>query len=216
MSFTGIPIAALDFYDDLEADNSRTFWDANLERYQRDVREPMAALAAELDDEFGTDALHVKLFRPYRDLRFSKDKTPYKDHQGLFFETIPGAGYHLHINAAGLMIGGGFYRPSGTQLARYRAALADRVHVRGLREAMAMAEHAGLHNDGVQLKTRPRGADPDDPNLDLLRYRSLTFGRMWKSPPWLDSTRTLDEARRVWRALKPLVRWSTDVLGADD
>ena len=74
MTFTGIPVAALDFYEDLEADNSKSFWTAHKHIYEESVRTPLEALAAELEPEFGSP----KLFRPYRDVRFAKDKTPYK------------------------------------------------------------------------------------------------------------------------------------------
>lgn len=78
MSFDGFPPeAALDFYDDLEIDNSKFFWEQHKETYRTAVAEPMSALAEELADEFGT----AKLFRPHRDVRFSKDKSPYKTHQ---------------------------------------------------------------------------------------------------------------------------------------
>jgi uncharacterized protein (DUF2461 family) len=79
--FTGIPAAALDFYDDLEQDNSKTFWTAHKAIYDEAVRAPMEALAADLAKDYGEG----KLFRPYRDVRFSKDKTPYKTHQGVWF-----------------------------------------------------------------------------------------------------------------------------------
>ena len=76
--FTGIPAEAFEFYDRLAVDNTRTWWQANRGDYERFVREPLTHLVDELADEFGTP----KLFRPYRDARFSKDKTPIKDHQG--------------------------------------------------------------------------------------------------------------------------------------
>lgn len=71
MSFTGFPVAVLDFYEDLEVDNSKTFWTAHKDTYDTCVRAPMDALCAELAEEFGT----AKMFRPYRDVRFSKEKS---------------------------------------------------------------------------------------------------------------------------------------------
>ncbi len=70
MSFDGFPIAALDFYEDLEDDNSKTFWQAHKHVYDESVRAPMEALLLELEKPFGP----AKLFRPYRDVRFSKEK----------------------------------------------------------------------------------------------------------------------------------------------
>ena len=76
--FTGFPDAALDFYDDLELDNTKSFWEAHKHVYDTAVREPMLALTATLADEFGA----AKVFRPYRDVRFANDKTHFKNHQG--------------------------------------------------------------------------------------------------------------------------------------
>lgn len=93
--FTGFPVAALDFYDDLEADNSKAFWAAHKAVYDDCVRGPMLALLAELEEEFGEG----KAFRPYRDVRFSKDKLPYKTHQGGFASVAQSVGYYVEINA---------------------------------------------------------------------------------------------------------------------
>ena len=78
MAFEGFPEQALEFYEGLEADNSKTYWTAHRGEYETHVRTPMVGLLEELAPEFGT----AKLFRPYRDVRFSSDKTPYKTHQG--------------------------------------------------------------------------------------------------------------------------------------
>ncbi|MGZ5371976.1 DUF2461 family protein, partial [Aeromicrobium sp.] len=72
VDFTGFPEAALDFYDDLEVDNTKAFWEAHKSTYANAVAAPMKALTAALEDEFGA----AKVFRPYRDVRFAKDKTP--------------------------------------------------------------------------------------------------------------------------------------------
>ena len=78
MAFQGFDEDALDFYDDLEMDNTKAFWEAHRDVYTTAVAEPMAALTEELAAEFG----QAKIFRPYRDVRFAKDKTPYKTHAG--------------------------------------------------------------------------------------------------------------------------------------
>ena len=79
MTFAGIPLRACEFYAGLEADNSRAYWTAHKATYERDVKGPLTALAELAAPEFG----EPKLFRPHRDVRFSADKSPYKDHQGL-------------------------------------------------------------------------------------------------------------------------------------
>ena len=91
MSFTGFPVAALDFYDDLEMDNTKSFWESHKHVWKESVEAPMKALMAALEPEFGT----AKVFRPYRDVRFAKDKTPYKTHQGAFVAAGPPHGLVL-------------------------------------------------------------------------------------------------------------------------
>ena len=115
----GIPAEAFDFYDALRADNSKAFWAAHKADYDAYVRAPLQALVDALADEFG----QAHLFRPYRDVRFSKDKAPYKDHQGAFAAVGDAVGYYVQVSSAGLMIAGGWYSPQGQQLARYREAV---------------------------------------------------------------------------------------------
>src|SRR5262249_56990162 len=117
MKFSGWPIEAVEFYEGLEADNSKTYWTAHKSVYDESVYAPMAALLAELKDEFGAG----KIFRPYRDVRFSKDKTPYKT--GIF-ATLESGGY-VGFRAAGLTAGRGYHHMAPDQIERYRVAVAD-------------------------------------------------------------------------------------------
>ncbi|MGZ6737642.1 MAG: DUF2461 domain-containing protein, partial [Nocardioides sp.] len=119
--FTGFPTAALDFYDDLEVDNTKSFWESHKAVYAEAVKAPMTALCAALEPEFGP----AKVFRPYRDVRFAKDKTPYKTHQGAFVAAGPATGWYVELAAQGMRVGGGFYEASGARLAAIREAMAD-------------------------------------------------------------------------------------------
>lgn len=210
-AFTGIPVAALDFYEDLEADNSKVWWTAHKSMYDDAVRRPMSSLLAELEGEFGS----AKLFRPYRDVRFSKDKIPYKTHQGGFVALAQSCGYYVQIDAAGLRVAGGFYASTSETVARYRAAVDDDVRGPELEKILADVQKAGFTVGGDTLKTSPRGYTVDHPRIELLRHKSLTAGRSYASPSWLDSPRTLQEVRGAWRALVPLVEWSAQVLGSN-
>lgn len=203
--FTGFPVAALDFYEDLEADNSKPFWAAHKAVYDDCVRGPMLALLAELEPEFGAG----KAFRPHRDVRFSTDKSPYKTHQGGFVQTGPGVGFYVQIDAAGLRVAGGFYRGSSDQVAAYRAAVDDSRLGPRLEPLVRRLHRAGYEIGGERLKTRPRGVAEDHPRLDLLRHKSLTAARAHPSPEWIDTPRTLDEVRSAWRDVRPLVEWLT-------
>ena len=201
--FTGFPVAALDFYDDLEMDNTRSFWEAHKQVYLDSVRAPMLALTDALAAEFGT----AKVFRPYRDVRFAKDKTPYKTHQGAFVAAAPATGWYVQIGAPGVRVGAGFYRAESADLARIRAAIADDrsgTELAGLLEGLG---RAGLEIGGEQLKRPPRGYDPEHPRIDLLRHKSLTAGRDYGFDEVVHSAGLLDLVREDWRRLRPLVEW---------
>ena len=118
-SFSGFPAGALSFYAELEDRNSRDWWLAHKDVYERDVREPMLALLDGLEEEFG----EAKLFRPNRDVRFSADKSPYKTHQGALVGSGTVLGYYVQVSADGLRAGGGFRAASPAQTARFRAAV---------------------------------------------------------------------------------------------
>jgi uncharacterized protein (TIGR02453 family) len=209
MTFAGVPAKAFDFYQRLEADNSRTFWDAHKGDYQRFVREPLTALVGELEDEFGP----ATLFRPHRDTRFSADKSPYKMYQGAFVDHFQGMGLYMQVSADGLLAGGGFHSHAPDQVERYRDAVADDATGSALADIVARLVSDGLTLEGEQLKTRPRGVQADHPRVELLRYRSLTAGRMWPPGPQLNDRGALELVRRTWRELMPLCDWLGEHVG---
>ncbi len=201
--FAGFPVAALDFYDDLELDNTKSFWTAHKEVYDTAVKAPMTALAEALEPEFGK----AKLFRPYRDVRFAKDKTPYKTHPRGFGQAAPGTGYYGQVGAPGLRVGVGFYDPGSPHLAAVRAAIADERSGRRLRRIVTGLEKAGWELGGETLKTAPRGYDADHPRIDLLRHKSLSLRRSYGFEPVIHTPELLDLVRADWRAGGRLVQW---------
>ncbi|NLG47117.1 DUF2461 domain-containing protein [Gordonia sp. (in: high G+C Gram-positive bacteria)] len=205
MSFTGFPEAALDFYDDLEIDNSKVFWETNKEVYRDSVAAPMTALMADLADEFGT----AKIFRPYRDVRFSKDKTPYKTHQGAFVGVGPATGYYVQIGAPGVRVGSGFYEADSERLARFRRAIDDDLHGAELERIIATLQRKGWEIGGDRLKTAPRGWAKDHPRIELLRHRSLTVGRDYGFDEVIHSAELVERVRRDWRETRQLLNWLT-------
>ncbi|MEW1738267.1 DUF2461 domain-containing protein [Nocardia beijingensis] len=207
--FAGFPLAGLDFYEDLEADNSKAFWAAHKKIYDESVLAPMKALVAELEPDFGT----AKIFRPYRDVRFAKDKSPYKTAQGAVVRAAAGVGWYVQINAAGLFVGGGFYQGSPEQLAQLRATIDDEVRGPELAAILVKLTDAGFTIGGEKLKTKPKGYDADHPRIDLLRHKSITCGREFGAPAWLDMPRTAKEVRAAWETMRPLVEWLGAVVG---
>src|SRR6188508_3393906 len=160
MTFRGWPKDALEFYAGLEADNSKTYWLAHKPVYEESVKAPFLALSEEIAREFGP--LHV--FRPNRDVRFAKDKSPYKTAAAAVTESQGGASYYVQISASGLYVGSGYYGFESDQLERYRAAVADTRRGAAFEKAVAAlrkAKYTVASRDA--LKRVPRGFDADHP-----------------------------------------------------
>jgi len=204
--FAGFPVAALDFYDDLEVDNTKAFWERHKQVYAESVRAPMTALCAALEPEFGP----AKVFRPYRDVRFAKDKTPYKTHQGAFVRVGEATGWYVEVSPRGVRTGGGFYEASGPRLAAYREAVAHDRFGPQLDEILATLEGRGFEVGGDRLKTTPRGYAADHPRIELLRHRSLTVGHPLGFEPVIHTPELLDLVRSDWGSLRPLVAWAAE------
>ena len=159
MGFRGFAPEAFAWFAGLERDNSKAYFTATRERYERDVRGDLEALLDELAEELGGS---VKVFRQQRDLRFTPDKTPYKtrtygvihaDRRGLYAE----------LSARGLYAGTGYHQLARDQLERFRAGVADDARGAALVALVAAAEEAGLEIEGEALRTAPRGYPRDHP-----------------------------------------------------
>lgn len=207
MRFGGFGERLIDFYDGLEADNSKAYWTDNRAVYDQHVRAPMEALLADLEPEFGAG----KIFRPYRDVRFSSDKTPYKTHCGA---TV--GPYYVQVGADGVMAAGGYYRMASDQVGRFRTAVDEDRRGEDLRKRLAKLGKAGLTVAGDQLKTRPRGFPEDHPRIELLRHRSLYAWQRWPGDDLMLEPDLADVVAATWRALTPLTGWLADHVGPSD
>jgi uncharacterized protein (TIGR02453 family) len=203
--FAGFPVAALDFYDDLEMENTKSFWTAHKHVYDSAVKAPMSALVAALEPEFG----QAKIFRPYRDVRFAKDKTPYKTHQGAYVAKGPATGWYVQVGPAGVRVGVGFYDATSARLSAIREAIVDNGSGRRLRRILNTLVKQGWELGGETLKTAPRGYDADHPRIDLLRHKSMTLGRSYGFEPVIHTAELLELVRSDWRAGRPFVEWVT-------
>ncbi len=211
MTFTGCPDEGLVFYEGLEADNSRTYWTGHKTVYETCVRAPLQALVDELAEEFGP----AKLFRPYRDVRFSADKTPYKTHQGAVVEVAGrSAGLYVQLSADGLLVGGGCWRLESDQVSRYRRAVAHDVQGPRLVRKIQRLVAGGWAIQGHRLTRVPSGFDLDGTRADLLRHRSLHAGRSWAPENWLHEREALDRVRDAWRDVAGVNAWLDDNVGA--
>ncbi|WP_033252511.1 DUF2461 domain-containing protein [Kitasatospora phosalacinea] len=207
--FRGWPAEALEFYEHLEADNSKTFWAAHRAVYDEAVRAPMEALLARLEPEFGPG----KVFRPNRDVRFSADKSPYKTHVGGYLES----GGYVQLSADGLACGLGYYHLASDQLARYRAAVAEDVPGAELERVVAAVRAAGPQVVGRDsLKTAPRGVAKDHPRIELLRHKGLIAWQEWEPAAWLGTAQAYGRITGFLHAAAPLHEWLENHVGPSE
>ena len=205
MSFSGFPAEAFAFYEGLEADNSKSYWAAHKAVFDSCVAAPMQELLDELQPVFGA----AKMFRPYRDVRFSKDKSPYKTRQYAVVHLGDAgiAGLYVGIDADGLHLGGGLYQASTEQARRMRAAIAEDRTGRELRKILDTLQGQGFELAGEQLKRVPKPWDDTHPRADLLRYKALTAHVHQPPDPWVNTRKAKDEVVTRWKALGPLNAW---------
>jgi uncharacterized protein (TIGR02453 family) len=195
MGFTGWPVEAVELYEGLEADNTKAYWLAHKATYEEKVRAPMQALV----DELGGGSI----FRPYRDVRFSKDKSPYK----VSCDAHVADGF-LSLSADRLLFGTGLYLPEKAQLERYRAAVADDTTGPELAGIVAELRAAGYDVHGHEaLQTAPRGYAKDHPRIELLRQKGILLSKEWPVGAWLGTEQPKQRITKAIADARPLNAW---------
>src|SRR6202022_4063102 len=120
--FEGWPKPALQFFHGLKRDNSKAYFEGHRSVYEDQVRQPMEALLGELERDLGSD-VEVKIFRLNRDLRFSPDKRPYKEHLGAYLAGERASGVYLQVSDDGVYVAIGSHEMAPDQLTRFRDAV---------------------------------------------------------------------------------------------
>jgi uncharacterized protein (TIGR02453 family) len=199
MVFAGWPVEAVEFYEGLEAENTKTYWGEHKPVYERCVKAPMEALLDELAGEFGRG----RVFRPNRDVRFSKDKAPYRLSCAAH---LPGG--YVALSADGLLVGSGLYMPDPRQLQRYRSAVDDGVFGEELESIVAGLRAHGYDVGAHEvLKTGPKGYPKDHARIGLLKCKGVVVSRTWPPGPWLGTRRAKDRIVACLEAARPLNAW---------
>src|SRR5215472_13806702 len=208
MSFQGWPEAALDFFEGLERENTKAYWTAHRQIYDEAVLAPMTELTEELSPEFGA----VKILRPYRDVRFSADKSPYKTEIGAML----GSAY-IRLSAAGLGAGNGMFHLAADQLAKYRQAVHDDLSGAELAGMVADLTDGGITMIGHdRLKSAPRGYAADHARVELLRYKGLAAYKEWPVEPWLSMPAAADRVKEFLHSTQPLSDWLESHVGPSE
>jgi uncharacterized protein (TIGR02453 family) len=210
--FRGFAPEAFEWFEGLERDNSRAYFDATRERYESEVRGQVEAMLEELRRVFGGE---VRVFRLQRDLRFSADKSPYKTrtYGVLHGVDVAGAGLYAQLSSRGLYAGSGYHQMARDQLERFRQAVASDRTGPALVDAADAASDAGLEVEGASLRTAPRGYPRDHPRIELLRRTSLVAGRSLPAEGGIGRDAALDHVAHAWRAAAPLNAWLDEHVG---
>jgi uncharacterized protein (TIGR02453 family) len=212
-NFQGFGPQVKTWFQGLEADNSKEYFAARRDFFEESVRNQMEALLDELRDEFGGE---TKMFRQHRDIRFSPDKSPYKTNTyGILYGTaIAAQGLYASISADGLVAGSGYHMMARDQLERYRAAVDDGGKGHELAKLIGGAREAGLELWGESLATAPRGYSRDHDQIELLRRKNLTLGRILKFGKGISRSAGLQFVAKTWRASAPVTGWLDKHVGA--
>ena len=216
--FDGFPPEGIDFMKRLKKNNNRLWFEKHKEEYESSVKLPMQSLIAALHPHFERFAPEFdinpkrSIFRIYRDVRFSKDKTPYKTHVAAHFvlrgkpKGVEGSGYYLHIEPGEIFLGGGIYMPDNDQLKKIRRAIANQsdqflsiIHDAKFKKVFGKLE-------GDKLQRAPKGYEPDHAMAEWLKYKQFFVGVEWAESRCLKA-KFVSEIAGVFEAATPLVRF---------
>ncbi len=175
-----------DFLEDLAANNRRDWFQANKQRYRTDVQYPLLRFVDDFEDRLASISPHMvadarrsggSVFRIYRDVRFSKDKTPYKTNAGVHFRheagrDVHGPGLYLHLEPGMVFAGAGLWRPNATTAGKIREAIVENPD--RWRQIVDEPDFASTFTlEGESLKRGPRGFDPHHPLIHYLKLKSF-------------------------------------------
>ena len=210
------------FLRELKQHNEREWFNANKGRYERDVKEPALAFIEDLGFRLPEVAPHLvadkrSMFRIYRDTRFSKDKTPYKTHVGIYLRheraaKADTAGMYLHLEPGHVFMGAGIWHPGTPALKRIRDALVARPE--GWRRALAEVEPVWKLADGEALKRPPAGYSADHPLIEDIKRKSFAIISPLTQKQ-VTSSGFLDEWAERAAAARPFMEYLCSALGVE-
>ena len=225
--------ATMRFLRGLARNNRKAWFEAHRTDYEALVKAPMRELIEEMDVRFARFAPELvgdprrSMFRIYRDIRFSKDKSPYKTHAACWFyhrdgshtvgseATGGGAGFYFQIAPGKSFLGGGMWMPPRNALTRLRDAIAEKPkQFEKLVTDRRVARRFGGLSDEAMLRRVPRGYAADHPGARWLRFQSFVVGRMLSDSQAV-SPRLPALLEADFRLMVPLVRWINGVLGLE-
>jgi uncharacterized protein (TIGR02453 family) len=195
------------FFLGLQMNNSKAYFESHRKQYEQDVKAPMVALLADLEDEFGA----ARLSRPNRDIRFSADKSPYKTN--IYASTS--AGGYVALDADGLVAGGGRHMIEPSDLVTFREAVAAKGSGEKIAAIVSALRTKGYEVAGQELKRVPSPHPQDHPRGDLLKHKRLIYWRRWAIEPWIATPKARERVRVAWVDGRDLEGWLSHHLGKD-
>jgi uncharacterized protein (TIGR02453 family) len=190
------------FFIGLELDNSKKYFEANRRTYEDSVKGPMVALLESLEPDFGTG----KVFRANRDIRFSKDKSPYKTNIAADVGMGSKGGY-LSLDARGFTVATGRYTMSPEEIAKFRKKVAADGSGAQLAAIVSKLKKSGYDMAGEELKRVPPPWPQEHPRAELLRRKSLYAWKNYGLQPWLGSASARRYVVKMWTDAQPLNDW---------
>lgn len=209
MSFNGFDPAACGWFEDLARHNNKDWFTANRALHREGIVGPMQALLDEAQAKFGGE---TKIFRANRDVRFSKDKSPYHLHQRGLVHSVGVMAIYTAIDAEGFYAGMGVYGFEPARLRQFRAAVAAEGG-ESFARIVADIETVGIPLSGERLKTVPRGFDADHPRADLLKQKAIIFGRRSDAGSVSDAEAVRAFAFETWTTIRPADDWLFEAMG---
>lgn len=213
-----IPPDTFTFFKALEKNNTREWFEPQKKRFKA-LENNVKIFAAELQSAMNDNDIidKFKLFRLYRDVRFSKDKTPFKTHFGISFHREKPAlrgGYYLHIKPGDNFIATGFWNPEKEDLYRIRKEM--EMDAQTFRDAVAIPSFKKVWGsvDGDELKTAPKGFSKEDPNIDLIRKKAYLFTKKYTDQEVISKDFLL-QVCDDFKAARPFLNFMSSVLTTD-
>jgi uncharacterized protein (TIGR02453 family) len=227
MAFDGFPKDFFAFFRELKAHNERPWFEANKQRFRDSVQAPMSAFIADMAPRLKKVSKNFvadpkpnggSMFRIYRDVRFSKDKRPYKEHAACHFRHTAGKdvhapGFYMHFGAGEVYFGGGMYMPDAPALGRIRDAIVQKPAAwKAVKANRAFVKAFGeLGGDDVLLRA-PRGYDPEHPLIDDIKRKSF-FAMHEADVKLAASPKLVDAVANSFAAAGPLMRFLCNAQG---
>ncbi len=223
--FKGFPKDIIPFLEELKAYNSKVWFEENRDRFNESVLEPAKAFIDAMGLRLGEFSSHYhalakvdgSIFRLHRDVRFSKDKSPYKTHLGMFIweggrPKMECPGLYVHIEPPTLFIGGGLYRFPKPLLLAYRDSVMHPKHGEQLVEIIDELRKWELTIGGEFYKRVPSGFDKEHERADLLKYAGLHAGVEVPLPRQLHTGEFVEYVTETYRPILPLHRWLLEMI----